>query len=112
MAKKTSTPKPAAPEKISVKPTAKTKPAAKEPVTLKVAPAKTAAPKAKPATPKIAAAPKKAPAFTADDISLRAYFIAEKRRAAGLPGDEHQDWIEAERQLTAESKAPKKSKKS
>jgi len=38
-----------------------------------------------------------------DDIATRAYFIAEKRRADGLPGDEQQDWIEAERQLLAEA---------
>src|SRR5690348_14534744 len=43
------------------------------------------------------------PAYTRDDVALRAYFISEKRRARGLPGDEHQDWLEAERQLLAES---------
>ena len=37
-----------------------------------------------------------------EDIALRAYFISERRRSLGLPGDEHQDWIEAERQLMAE----------
>src|SRR5438105_14951776 len=40
--------------------------------------------------------------FSNDDIALRAYFIAEKRRNRGIPGDEHQDWLEAERQLRAE----------
>jgi hypothetical protein len=55
----------------------------------------------------VSAAPKTAAkklAFTNDDIALRAYFIAEKRHKAGLPGDAHQDWVEAERQLIAESK--------
>jgi Protein of unknown function (DUF2934) len=33
---------------------------------------------------------------------LRAYFISEKRRNEGLPGDDQQDWLEAERQLKAE----------
>jgi hypothetical protein len=42
-------------------------------------------------------------AFTNDDVALRAYFIAEKRNANGLPGDTHQDWLEAERQLMAEA---------
>ncbi len=49
------------------------------------------------------AAPKAA-AISSDEIALRAYFIAEKRNAQGLPGDPHQDWIEAERQLRAEAK--------
>lgn len=45
------------------------------------------------------------PGFTREDIALRAYFISEKRRTAGLPGDEPGDWIEAERQLLSESSA-------
>jgi hypothetical protein len=36
---------------------------------------------------------------TADDISMRAYFIGERRRHLGLPGDPQSDWLEAERQL-------------
>ncbi|MEA3210082.1 MAG: hypothetical protein QOE70_3139 [Chthoniobacter sp.] len=55
------------------------------------------------------AAPK-APAYTNEDLALRAYFIAEKRHAAGLPGDSHQDWIEAERQLALEHGKSKKAK--
>jgi hypothetical protein len=55
---------------------------------------------------------KSAPGFTRDEIALRAYFIAEKRRARGLPGDEHQDWIEAERQLAAKSRSAKKTRTS
>jgi len=43
-------------------------------------------------------------AFTNDDIALRAYFIAEKRHKTGQPGDSSHDWLEAERQLLAESK--------
>src|SRR4051812_40056735 len=64
-----------------------------------------AAPKAKAAAPRLA---KLAAPYTRDDIALRAYFIAEKRQTHGLHGDEHQDWIEAERQLAAESKRPAK----
>ena len=62
----------------------------------------------KKATPKKAAP--ETPAYTRDDVALRAYFISEKRRANGLPGDEHQDWLEAERRIAEES-AKKKTKK-
>lgn len=61
----------------------------------------------KPAKVKAAAAKKPAaPArgFTDADISLRAYFIAERRHKLGWPGDSTSDWVEAERQLTAEIK--------
>lgn len=97
MGKKTVTPKPAADPAAAIKPAADKKPAAR-----------------KKAVKAPASAPKKTTlaraAFTQDDIALRAYFISEKRQKAGLPGDTHQDWIEAERQLMAESK--KKSPKS
>jgi hypothetical protein len=91
MGKKTDTAKPDATPAPATKPAAAKKPAAKK-----------AAPKA-PATKAKKATVAKA-AFTQDDIALRAYFIAEKRHKAGLPGDTHHDWLEAERQLTAESK--------
>jgi hypothetical protein len=92
MAKKTTTPG-------SVTKTAAKKPTAAK---AKAAAGKTTKPKAaaKAIAPKVA--------FTQDDIALRAYYIAEKRRNFGLPGDEDQDWIEAERQLLAESKPVKK----
>jgi hypothetical protein len=51
------------------------------------------------------------PSISTDDIALRAYFISEKRHAHGLPGDEHQDWIEAERQLQAEAAGRARRKK-
>jgi len=94
---------PAAPATVkrAVKPAPKAKPAAKK--------AKAATAKAKPTTKK-AAAPAK-PHYSQDDVALRAYFISEKRRAHGLPGDEHHDWLEAERQILAESLKPKKAKK-
>ena len=41
--------------------------------------------------------------ITIEDISLRAYFIAERRKSHGLPGDETSDWVEAERQLLVEA---------
>ncbi|MEI9894435.1 MAG: DUF2934 domain-containing protein [Chthoniobacter sp.] len=88
------------PAKRTVKPIAKTVPAAKK----KAPPAKARR------IVKKAAAPAK-PRYTQEDVALRAYFISEKRRHHGLPGDEHQDWIEAERQLAAESTKPKKVKK-
>jgi hypothetical protein len=36
---------------------------------------------------------------TAEDVAVRAYFIGERRRSLGLPGDPESDWLEAERQL-------------
>lgn len=50
-------------------------------------------------------APVKRPAAgpSLDDIALRAYFIAERRKKMGWRGDETSDWVEAERQLLAEA---------
>ena len=54
--------------------------------------------------PKKPAQIKRAPVtISAEDISLRAYFIAERRNLMGWPGDETSDWVEAERQLVAEA---------
>ena len=50
----------------------------------------------------------KIPSYAPDDVALRAYFISEERRSLSLPGDEHQDWLEAERQISAESALGKK----
>ena len=36
---------------------------------------------------------------TSEDIALKAYYLAERRRNLGLPGDAESDWLEAERQL-------------
>jgi hypothetical protein len=36
---------------------------------------------------------------TTGDIALKAYYLAERRRHLGLPGDSESDWLEAERQL-------------
>lgn len=101
MGKKATTAKTPAPAKRTAKPSAAKPPAAEK---------KTAV-RAKPANG--SAAPKgvsKAPGFTNDDIAMRAYFIAEKRRHHGQPGDVHHDWLEAERQLRAESAPPKKAR--
>jgi hypothetical protein len=40
---------------------------------------------------------------TDEEIRMRAYFISERRRRFGLPGDANSDWIEAKRQLLSES---------
>ena len=48
-----------------------------------------------------------AASITPADIALRAYFISEKRKKLGLPGDSTSDWVEAERQLKAEAVKPK-----
>jgi hypothetical protein len=62
--------------------------------------------KAAPAAKK-PAAKKKATAATLlpptfEEVSLRAYFIAQKRQAEGRWADPSEDWVEAERQLHAE----------
>jgi hypothetical protein len=114
MGKKTSNTKPATPAKRA----AKTKPAAEkmpEPVAVPAPPEATPAkPKAAVRKAKPAVKRTKKPSYSQEDIALRAYFIAERRQAAGLPGDSHQDWIEAERQLASEAStsAKPRSKKS
>ncbi len=40
---------------------------------------------------------------TDEEIRTRAYFISERRRRFGLPGDANSDWVEAKRQLLSES---------
>ena len=44
------------------------------------------------------------PAVSADLVALRAYFISENRRKDGVEGDPLADWLEAERQITSESR--------
>jgi hypothetical protein len=39
-----------------------------------------------------------------EQVALRAYFIGERRRNLGFPGDETSDWVEAEREISEESK--------
>ena len=41
---------------------------------------------------------------TDDQIQMRAYFISERRRRFDLPGDANSDWLEAKRQLLAETR--------
>lgn len=126
---RTTTTKPAAPV-AKTTPASSKKPAAKAPAASKkpavaapavTAPAIPAPPVSAPdATPARAAAPaaKKAPGrassrkapveISTEDIQLRAYYIGEDRHRKNLPGDGHQDWLEAERQLRAELAKPKK----
>jgi hypothetical protein len=40
---------------------------------------------------------------TSEQIQLRAYFIAERRKNSGIGGDESEDWAQAERELLAEA---------
>src|SRR6516225_6395439 len=40
----------------------------------------------------------------ADRVALRAYFIGERRRTLGIPGDPTSDWLQAERELLEETK--------
>jgi len=102
-----STPAPA-PVKRAIKPAAKAKTVVKKPKAPSVKTkrtSKTAIAAAMPGTADTR------PPYSREDIALRAYFISEKRRHHGLPGNEHQDWIEAERQLLAESAKPKRARK-
>jgi hypothetical protein len=39
---------------------------------------------------------------TDEQIRMRAYFIAERRKRFDLPGDASSDWLEAKRQLLSE----------
>jgi hypothetical protein len=39
-----------------------------------------------------------------EQIRTRAYFISERRRRFDLPGDANSDWLEAKRQLLAETR--------
>lgn len=59
-------------------------------------------------TPKLPKAVATEIVLSIEEISLRAYFIAERRQAMGWEGSSEQDWIEAERQLKAETKKKKK----
>ncbi len=49
--------------------------------------------------------------ITNEEISLRAYFIAERRHKMGWPGNSESDWIEAERQLRQEAQRALRSAK-
>jgi Protein of unknown function (DUF2934) len=40
---------------------------------------------------------------TSEQIQLRAYYIAERRKSSGSGGDESEDWAQAERELRAEA---------
>jgi hypothetical protein len=55
---------------------------------------------------KVEAAPVAPDGFdpTNEQISMRAYFISERRRRLALPGDANSDWLEAKRQLLAETR--------
>ena len=39
---------------------------------------------------------------TPEQIQLRAYLIAERRKNSGIGGDQSEDWAQAERELRAE----------
>ena len=40
-----------------------------------------------------------------EQVALRAYFIGERRRTLGIPGDETSDWVAAEKELLEELKS-------
>jgi hypothetical protein len=41
---------------------------------------------------------------TSEQVALRAYFMAERRRVLGIDGDETSDWVAAEQELLEELK--------
>jgi len=96
-------------KKAAEKPEKKSKPApapapAPVPAPIAEAPKAPAAEKPKLTLPKKPAQIKRAAiTITIEDISLRAYFIAERRKSMGWPGDETSDWVEAELQLVNEA---------
>jgi hypothetical protein len=45
-------------------------------------------------------ASRRAPTY--EQVQLRAYFISEQRRHRGTAGDEHTDWVRAEKELRDE----------
>lgn len=55
-------------------------------------------------TQKKAVAPVAAFDPSVEQIQMRAYFISERRRRFDLPGDANSDWLEAKRQLLAETR--------
>jgi Protein of unknown function (DUF2934) len=46
--------------------------------------------------------PSKAKEPSYQELQLRAYFIAERRKSLGIPGSETSDWVQAELELKAE----------
>ncbi len=82
--------KKSAAKKVAAKPVAAKKSAAKKAL------AKTAAP-----------ARKKSAEPTDEQISIRAYFIAERRTRHSLGGDPNNDWIQARQELLEELRGPK-----
>jgi hypothetical protein len=61
----------------------------------------------KPPAGKASPVRRKVPAvhLSTEDISLRAYYIGERRHKMGWPGNSADDWLEAEAQLRAEAEA-------
>jgi hypothetical protein len=101
--------KPAAksPAKSPAKATAKTAPAKAVGKPAKSSGVEKPATKAKSATKAV----KEPVTISNEDIALRAYFLAERRRNFGWPGDEHSDWVDAESQLREEAERKAKGRK-
>jgi hypothetical protein len=53
-----------------------------------------------PAKRPVRATKAKEPSF--EQVQLRAYFIGERRKSLGIPGNETSDWVQAEVELKAE----------
>ncbi len=77
---------------------AKPKPTTRKKRVEKASPSKIPSPKGLPGK-----LPIKEPVIPHEEISLRAYFIAERRHKMGWPGDSATDWTDAVKQLRAEA---------
>jgi hypothetical protein len=89
-------------EKRSVKskpvaPAAKEIPAARVAETLSVRKSITGA-----GTARSPVRPSRTKELTYEQVQLRAYFIAERRKSLGISGDETSDWVQAELELEAD----------
>jgi len=94
-AKKAAVKKPAKPAKTAPKPAKKAAPAAARPKAAAAAPARVVTRRRAGKSEVV----KLISSVTNEEIALRAYYIGERRRNLGLPGDSQSDWLEAERQL-------------
>lgn len=100
---------PAKTKKVAATPAKKTaskaKPAAKKPTARKPAAVRDRASAATPArllTRRVGAKSEVigvVGSVTTEEIALKAYYLAERRRHLGLPGDPEADWLQAEREL-------------
>ena len=89
-------------EKRSVKKPKHVAPAAKEIPAARAAEALSVRPRTGDGTAKSPVLSSRTKELTYEQVQLRAYFIGERRKSLGIPGDETSDWVQAELELKAE----------